>query len=256
MPQDNYRVNSVKELEQLAKVAPNAAIKGLVFDGKFNPTDEIMDKTALNVFKDACMFFDIQEASTGVIPVADWKNLERLTVAQYDTTQPSMLQDYGLEKAKFWLNFDWNGKYHFDLPSLQKINLYLIHWPIHYFSLIDLLFRSPHLYELKIYSVTTILVDFDEGDFKNRLKDQTFKKMKTLQLECKYRPIIPFESLKLLVAACPALTELMAGLNDKQDMILSTELGFKRTDGNENAQANWVTNKKYIQNFWLYVTYL
>ena len=238
MPQDNYRVNSVKELEQLAKVAPNAAIKGLVFDGKFNPTDEIMDKTALNVFKDACMFFDIQEASTGVIPVADWKNLERLTVAQYDTTQPSMLQDYGLEKAKFWLNFDWNGKYHFDLPSLQKINLYLIHWPIHYFSLIDLLFRSPHLYELKIYSVTTILVDFDEGDFKNRLKDQTFKKMKTLQLECKYRPIIPFESLKLLVAACPALTELMAGLNDKQDMILSTELGFKRTDGNENAQAN------------------
>ena len=63
--------------------------------------------------------------------------------------------------------------------------------------------------------------------------------MKTLQLECKYRPIIPFESLKLLVAACPALTELMAGLNDREDMILSTEFDFKRSDGNDDTvQAN------------------
>ena len=180
--------------------------------------NEIMPKNALDNIESIYFEFDLTMPSSGWICDANWKKLEHLTITQINKTLPIPIYNQHLpniEKVDFS-----HKKWHLTFPHLQVVSLVLLTAPFPYCSFTSILFESPNLFELSIHLVSTAIQEFNEEDFKNRLKNRVFK-LKTIRLKNRFRPIIPFQSLTYLLDVSPKIMRMEATLSLTEEILLT-----------------------------------
>ena len=109
-----------------------------------------------------------------------------------------------------------------NFPALSHVTIDLYQIPFHYRSFQSLLFGSPNLRRLRIRlnKMNSIIQEFDQEDFSNKLKNHKFHQLESISLENRHHAILPFDSLLNLLLASPVIKTLDAVLTPNEVCIL------------------------------------
>ena len=139
-----------------------------------------------------------KENNTGWTYLADWKNLVKLTVQDFNESRN---YPWKTEQNLMSGNF-FDSKWHPSFPQLKSVTIRLVKLPFPYCSLVALLFNSLNLLDLSIhlYNKDSKIQDFDPEDFRKQLEGRQLR-LTHLRLLKRHagiacHPIIPFGSLQ------------------------------------------------------------
>jgi hypothetical protein len=140
----------------------------------------------------------LKENNTGWTSLADWKNLVKLTVQDFNESRN---YPWKTEQNLMSGNF-FDSKWHPTFPQLKSVTIRLVKLPFPYCSLVALLFNSLNLLDLSIhlYNKDSKIQDFDPEDFRKQLEGRQLR-LTHLRLLKRHagiacHPIIPFGSLQ------------------------------------------------------------
>ena len=200
---------SLSELAHLVQMIPSVKISGSV-ECKFI-SNYLVEPNLFDNIRGIIFNYDIdsnEPYNIGLLPDGNWKNLESLRIYEKFTNAPPLIMD------------DFSRKtWHFYLPNLTCIAIWLKQIPFPYCSLVSLLLNSTSLSNLDIRLTKSIIQEFDEDDFKQQLENKQLN-LKEVSFENKKFPIIPFESLLDLLEASPKIERVTANLSTVDEQLL------------------------------------
>ena len=201
---------SLSELAHLVEMIPSVKISGSV-ECKFISNYSVEPKNLFDNIQSIAFSYDIdsnEPYNIGFVPDGNWKNLEDLCIYEKFTFTPLLIMD------------DFSRKtWHFYLPNLTRISIWLNQIPFPYCSLVSLLLNSTNLSNLRIKLRKSIIQEFDVDDFKQQLENKELN-LKEVSFENKKFPIIPFESLLDLLEASPKIERVTANLCSVDEQFL------------------------------------
>ena len=157
---------------------------------------QIEDVSEMRITSEINLSF--KENNTGWTYLADWKNLVKLTVQDFNESRN---YPWKTEQNLMSGNF-FDSKWHPTFPQLKSVTIRLVKLPFPYCSLVALLFNSLNLLDLSIhlYNKDSKIQDFDPEDFRKQLEGRQLR-LTHLRLLKRHagiacHPIIPFGSLQ------------------------------------------------------------
>ena len=145
---------------------------------------------------------------------AEWQHLEMISIYQNYDTRDMPINPISPEDVQIFPNF----------PALSHVTIDLYQIPFHYKSFQSLLFGAPNLRRLRITlkekEMNSIIQEFDQEDFANKLKNHKLNQLESISLKNPNHAILPFDSLLNLLLASPVIKTLDAVLTPNEVCIL------------------------------------
>ena len=208
----------MQDLTKLSKSLSLTTIRLEYIKCKLDKNLEIDPPNALDNIINISMELNVQdENSNGWIYTADWKNLKKLTVQDFNESENYPWHMNINQLSANFKSSTWSPRF----LQLRTISIRLVKIPFPYVTFKSLL-ESPNLMDLSVvlYNKDASVQDFDANDFQSHLKH---RKLNITHLRLLKRHsgiscalIIPFGSFLNLIDSTPNLCKIEANLNQDQ----------------------------------------
>ena len=226
---ENIKLQSLSQALSLTKIRLEYVTCQL------DPTNVVEPKSALDNIHTISMEVKAKENNTGWTYSADWKNLVKLTVQDFNESK-----NYPWKTEQNLLGGDFfDSKWHPTFPQLKSVTIRLVKLPFPYCSLATLLFKSPNLLDLSIqlYNKDSTIQDFDVEDFRKQLKCHqlglTHLRLLKRHAGISCHSIIPFQSLLDLLKSAPDIVQVEVNIKQEEVQQLVQKFNISLNQSND-----------------------
>jgi len=225
------------ELKQLSKYLSLVKIRLEYMTCKVNSLMEMDPPNSLDNIYNISVELKVQndEDTPGWIHLADWKNLRKLTVQDFNESKgyPWKLAA-NIHNGNFNLS-TWSPRF----PQLTTISIRLVKIPFPYCSLKSLLFGSPNLLDLSVvlYNKDATVQNFDANDFHSLLNchqlNLTHLRLLKRHAGISCNLIIPFQSLIAILIVSPNIFKVEVNLQTVQILEIIQKFNIEVEESND-----------------------